>query len=236
MKKNLLFIFLVLLSSGMYAQMLSFSMDSLHTTGETTEFDIVGHATIENTTSGELLLKWDRIRNDLESGWESAICDKNNCYASTVNSNVNPGSNPNIPVVLAAGETSIIDVHVYANGIPGEGHIDVCLFTTDNTRDAIGCMTYTFAVGTVSTEEVTKENLQIFPNPTSDYFKLKNTNGVSRINLINMLGRSIRTYDVAPGKNYYIGDMPAGMYLASIIGKNGEVIKTTRVIKRYIAP
>jgi hypothetical protein len=235
MKKNLLVLFLSFFTLGLSAQTLYFSADTLSFEGSTDEYDVVGHSYIVNTTNGNLSLKWVRERNDLSQGWESAICDNNNCYPATVSTNVVDGGNPNIPVELGPGDTSIIDVHIYPYGLTGSGEVEVCLYEVGSS-DVIGCMNYTVAIGTSSTKEVDRENLQIYPNPTSDYFKLRSSEGVSTINLYNMLGRNIRTYQVGLGKNYYIGDLPAGMYLASIVGSKGEVIKTTRVIKRYIAP
>lgn len=235
MKKNLLVLFLSFFTLGLSAQMLYFSIDSMSVEGSTNEYDVVGHSYIVNTTNGNLSLKWVRERNALSPGWESAICDKNNCYPTNVSTNVVVGGNPDIPVDLGPGDTSIIDLHVYPYGITGSGEVEVCLYEVDGTTP-IGCMHYSVTIGTSSTKEIDRENLQIYPNPTSDYFKLRSSEGVSKINLYNMLGRNIRTYEVGLGKNYYIGDLPAGMYLASIIGSKGEVIKTTRVIKRYIAP
>ncbi|MCB0663936.1 MAG: T9SS type A sorting domain-containing protein, partial [Saprospiraceae bacterium] len=235
MKKNLLILFLSFFTLGLSAQMLHFSIDSMQVEGSTNEFDVVGHSYIVNTTNGNLSLKWVRERNALSPGWESAVCDKNNCYPTNISTNVVDAGNPMIPVELGPGDTSIIDVHVYPYGLTGSGIVEVCLYEVGGT-DAIGCMVYNVTIGTTSTKEVDKEQIQIYPNPTSDYFKLRNVEGVRAIHLYNMLGRSIRNYEVGVGKNYYIGDLPAGMYLASIIGKNGEVIKTTRVIKRYIAP
>ncbi len=236
MKQNLLFFLALLFSGALFGQVISISEVSLSVVASTDVWDVVGHSSVKNVSGATIELQWVREVNDLANGWASAVCDNNQCYPDNISTNVVPNGNPNIPVVLAPGQSSIIDIHVYPAGSAGEGDVQVCLYEVGST-DQLGCIDVNYKVEPVNAVDVVdKASIKIFPNPTADYFGLLNTNGVGKVRLFNMLGRSVRNFDVTTGKKYYIGDLPAGMYLAAIHDRSGNVIKTTRVVKRFIAP
>lgn len=75
--------------------------------------------------------------------------------------------------------------------------------------------------------------IQIFPNPTTDYIQLTNSEEVARIVIINMVGRTLRVFEaIEDQKLYRIGDLPRGMYLVQIIGDKNKIITTKRVKKQ----
>ncbi len=75
--------------------------------------------------------------------------------------------------------------------------------------------------------------IQIFPNPATDYIQLSNSEQVTRIAVINMVGRTIRIFEaIVDQKQYRISDLPRGMYLVQIIGDKNKIITTKRVKKQ----
>ncbi|MDZ7880124.1 MAG: T9SS type A sorting domain-containing protein [Saprospiraceae bacterium] len=74
--------------------------------------------------------------------------------------------------------------------------------------------------------------LSIFPNPATEYIKLNDDESAKNICISNMLGRKIRTFDIVKGERYEIADLPNGLYLIQIIGKNNKVLATQRLTKK----
>ncbi len=74
--------------------------------------------------------------------------------------------------------------------------------------------------------------ISIYPNPATDYIKLSDDDLVLNISISNMLGRKMRTFEVAKGEHYEIGDLPNGLYLIQIVGKNNKVLATQRLTKK----
>ena len=83
-----------------------------------------------------------------------------------------------------------------------------------------------------SENDLEKDNIKITPNPVSQFFKLKdNFSNVSNINIYNMTGRLIKNLDAIDSDEYYIGDLPNGVYLVRLSDKNNKTIKTLRINK-----
>ncbi len=75
--------------------------------------------------------------------------------------------------------------------------------------------------------------IQIFPNPATDFIQLTESEGVTRVAIVNMLGRTLRIFEaIEDQKQYRIGDLPKGMYLVQIIGDKNKIITTKRLKKQ----
>ena len=74
--------------------------------------------------------------------------------------------------------------------------------------------------------------LSVYPNPTTDYFQVSELPGLKSIELFNIVGKKIRTFDAAPEKQYYVGDMVDGIYLVRMLSSTKKVLKTIRLSKR----
>lgn len=76
-----------------------------------------------------------------------------------------------------------------------------------------------------------KEDLRIFPNPVNTAFEIGTSSQVATIRVINMVGREVRAFKYADGQPYDIADLPQGMYLVQLQGKDEKVIHTQRIKK-----
>ena len=74
--------------------------------------------------------------------------------------------------------------------------------------------------------------ISIYPNPATDYIKLSDDDLVANISISNMLGRKMRTFDINKSDRYEIGDLPNGLYLIQIVGKNNKILATQRLTKK----
>lgn len=239
MKHILPILFFVISFGSLSAQNLVFSnTDTIRMSAGVDNLDIVSHTTATNNTRNTMNLVWKLTNLAQPTGWETAVCDDNTCYPPFVLTNVVDGGNPNAPVVLSPNQEGIVDLHLYADGIAGVGYAQICFNTVEEPDVVLGCMTYEFSVGMSSStdDENAPAISQIFPNPTTEYFGLTNASSIKEVQVYNMLGRQQRSYEVALGKKYYVGDMPAGMYLVAFIDEKGIVAKTTRLVKRQYRP
>ncbi|MCO6475220.1 MAG: T9SS type A sorting domain-containing protein [Phaeodactylibacter sp.] len=77
-----------------------------------------------------------------------------------------------------------------------------------------------------------KVDLQIFPNPATDYIGVTKNDVVRKIMVFNLVGRQMKSFEAVDGEKYYVGDLPRGMYLVQLLGTNDQIITTQRVNKR----
>jgi len=75
--------------------------------------------------------------------------------------------------------------------------------------------------------------LAVFPNPVTDNISVQDhADAVSEIIVFNLLGKKIKSFEAAKGDNYYVGDLPKGVYLVQLIGRNKQTLKTQKIDKR----
>ncbi|MBP7821284.1 MAG: T9SS type A sorting domain-containing protein [Saprospiraceae bacterium] len=201
--------------------------DSLHASGTTTEVDIIAHAEVKNETNEPITILWVRDNSSIVDGWKTKVCDANLCYLTSV-SQCPVGS----PVTIAAGELSRMDVHLNPNGIQGNGKVGIDIVSADNPAVTIASAEYFFNVSVTAQNELTKNSVKLFPNPTTDYFQLTTEDGIARIEIFNLVGRSIRSFYALDDQHYYIGDLPSGVYLVRLVNDNNRTIKTFRIDKK----
>lgn len=237
MKKILLGVLFLSFFQICIAQQLEFTLDNPNVTGHPDSFEVVGHAKVKNISSNNVSIRWVKEEINFPAGWSVAICDNNACYPTRIFTNYNPDGNPKIPVVLAPGQETIIDPHLYPAQTSGAGQVKVCISLVSDPANPIECFVFNFDVsGTSSTKNVSKSELKIYPNPTTDYFSLQAASEVSEVRLMSILGKNVRSFEAAANRKYYIGDLPSGMYLASLIDRNGKIVRTVRVVKRTLMP
>jgi hypothetical protein len=74
--------------------------------------------------------------------------------------------------------------------------------------------------------------IEVYPNPAAEYISLSEDVEVEKLVIINILGRTVREMPVDSTTNkYYIGDLPRGMFLLRIEGKNRMALQTMRLNK-----
>ena len=78
------------------------------------------------------------------------------------------------------------------------------------------------------------EILSVYPNPASDYIALTNEDNVKSIEVFNVLGRRIRSFEIEhTGERYDITDLPNGLYYLHVIAKNNnKPLLTLRLTKK----
>ncbi|WP_421946850.1 T9SS type A sorting domain-containing protein [Phaeodactylibacter xiamenensis] len=198
--------------------------------------EIVGKAYVVNEGDEPVSIQWVRNPDILEE-WETMICDNNQCYPAQVSSNIMEDLGLNAPITLNPGDTTNIDVHLRPRGVAGEGTVIMEVYDLANPDEVAVSADFNFTASLPSsTNDLNTTPLTVFPNPTADYFNIRGGNGVDRVVLYNVLGREMRSFNVAPGQRYYIGDLPNGLYLASMVDNNKGIVKTLRLKKSSVRP
>ncbi|MCO6489213.1 MAG: T9SS type A sorting domain-containing protein [Phaeodactylibacter sp.] len=199
--------------------------------------EIIGYATLKNEGTETVSIKWERVIVDMPEEWEALVCDFHQCYVSAVYSNIADNLGLNEPVVLAPGESSNLDVHAIPKGAAGSAEIRIDVSLTNEPDNILLSGTYTFNASLVSSsKDLNKAKLAVFPNPATDYVEVQGAPGAGRLAIYNVIGRQMRSFNLAPGSRYYVGDLPAGLYLASVLNKKGEILRTFRLSKRSLRP
>ena len=224
--KGFLLINLIILSFSVSAQVtLSLSPENVQSDVDPMQFETVAHSILTNTADSTKTFRWFRVVESITMGWASAICDKNACYATSVDSTTSETD-----LVLNAGDSTNIDVHIRPAGIEGSAKIKVRIEEVGNPSNFIEG-SYSFNQLSPAVDQALDE-LRIFPNPASSYFELSYSKNIAHITLFSLVGRQLKTFHPYPGEKYYIGDLDKGMYLVRIVNRRNEIVKTLRLNKR----
>lgn len=193
---------------------------------------------ITNTSNQTISLKWNRLVINQPFEWETQVCDKNSCYLPGFNTNYDPAAGIIVPVTLAPGASFDLVIRIFPNKTAGTGVFDVDISTTSKPNQILSTVSFSTVVENVQLMNVVtnKNDLKIYPNPTSDYFEIVSNNLVQKVVLYNMVGRKIQTYEASMNRRYNIADIPSGVYLVSLLDENNNVLKTLRISKRSIRP
>ena len=243
MKQTLLFTLLLFVASVSYAQ--NFTVDANPSILIETDVDLtnlssepINHATLTNNTSGTVSLGWSRNIVEAPEEWEFPVCDANQCYFPEF------GEAP-VAFNVDGGGTSLLDVHVRPNGVAGCGTVEITVTPFSNPNNVLVVATYHFSINSTedcnfqtSIDEVTISKVRVYPNPTSDLFKiseLENIPEADEVAVYNIVGKKVKSF--APtASEYSVGDLPDGMYMVSLIDDETGILKTVRMSKNSMRP
>lgn len=64
------------------------------------------------------------------------------------------------------------------------------------------------------------EHIFLYPNPTSEYFKISNLNSQASLRIISSNGKLVKTINYEPGMNISISDLQTGIYYVIIVSND----------------
>ncbi len=227
--KRLIPIFVVSVFTSWLAHgQLSLALDpaSFVMTGTPSQTDISYHVKVINTSNQTASILWSRRVTGAPAEWWTWICDSNVCYEPPVNSC--PQNKPN---VIAAGDTIEVQMHLNPRSVEGTGSFDLNL--TDMDGNILATIDGEVLISQISgTKDASDVKLTVYPNPTSDYFQISDVQGLRYIELFNIVGNKIKTFDAAPQRQYYVGELNEGMYLVRLLDSTKKILKTVRLSVR----
>lgn len=201
--------------------------------------DVQVPITITNTSKDTVKIIWRRMALTGPTKWGTRVCDNNNCYDEIVSSNLDPKLRLNEPFVILPGKKADLIMYFLPYGTAGTGKIAVSLAFSSKPDANIDTLSYEVNIRsmTTSTRDLRQEEVQLFPNPSSDYFQLKNiSESVDRVVLYNIIGRKMREFTAQDGSRYRLSGLPDGIYLAALVNDQKGVLRTLRVHKRSSRP
>ena len=74
--------------------------------------------------------------------------------------------------------------------------------------------------------------VSVFPNPATEFITVNNEEAVKNIQVYNLIGRKMKSFDVAKGERYEVSDLPNGLYLVHLIGRNNKLMTIQRLTKK----
>ena len=93
---------------------------------------------------------------------------------------------------------------------------------------------FAFVLGVVGLRaQSAKPDLSVYPNPATEYiFVQDNNDAVGEIQIINLIGKKVKLFTFSKGEQFYVADLPKGMYLVQILDHNKNILKTQKLEKR----
>lgn len=228
MVRLILFLFVLILVPRLVTGQVSVTVDPLSfvLSGNPNQTDVYYYVHVTNTGNETTDIFWSKRMTNEPNPWTSWICDKTLCWDSSVNAN--PLSKPN---TLAPGES--FDLQVHMNPYQTEGTGDYELKVLDENGNTIATVDGEFNISnTTAVKETNDARLTVFPNPTTDYFEVTETTGLRYVEVFNIIGNKVKTFDAVPKKQYYVGDLADGIYLIRLATSSKKVLKTIRLSKR----
>ena len=225
MTRLVLAFFLFLSTLCLSAQVtLSLSPEAVELDVDETQFETVAHSWLVNTSEEAKVYRWKREVESVTEGWESAICDFNACYNTTVDSSITD-------LELGPGDTTNLDVHIRPMGVDGIAHVRLVVFEVANPANRIEG-NYYFNQSVSSKESFRTSDIKIFPNPARDYFQLSSYADVDRVIIYNMAGAEMKSLLAYQDEKFDVSDLHRGLYLVRLVNRRNHVLKALRLNKR----
>ncbi len=206
---------------------------------------------ITNTTSSNIVLKWNVIASNFPPDWlyqigsnvGLGVCDNHGCYANIIGdtsiwngytsngstfitNDYAPGVLSDFHIVLSPTSTSSSGTYYLAINIQEDGAVS-------SSRRMVFVVTKTTAVPTVNNPS---NEVSLYPNPAYNEVNLVyDANAdVKTIALYNIIGKVIAVYKVTTGNsaNLNLENVPSGMYFAKLINAQGEIVNTRKFTKQ----
>lgn len=195
-------------------------------TGTPSQTDISYHVHVTNTSATTASLYWSQRVTGGPSNWLTWICDKNRCYDPSFKSC--PVEFPNIVAPMDSVE---FQMHLNPLNTEGTADYDVNLFDVDGNQVA-SIDGQALVSQSSATKDPNDPKLTLFPNPTSDFFQINDLAGLRYIEMFSIVGNKVKSYDAAPARQYYVGDLNEGIYLVRLMNSTKKILKTVRLSVR----
>ncbi|MEL6835091.1 MAG: T9SS type A sorting domain-containing protein [Bacteroidota bacterium] len=217
MKQNILLLFSLLLTFGLAAQNLEFSTSPAVVSDlPSSEFEGVGYSTIINTADVERNLTWERNVIEKTETWETAVCDNIQCYFPTVES---------ADFMLTPNGEGTMDVHAYPGGVDGSAVVEVIVTDRDDPNLSVSNVYY-FNADPSSTVDVTRQQIKVYPNPSTGLFSVKAGKQLATVQVFSLTGQQVKNFTYNDGQWYDISDLPKGTYVVRLIDRDAQQLVT----------
>lgn len=188
---------------------------------------------IVNNSGQNLQLTWTRTINDLNGDfWRTRICDKTQCWDTTVDSE--SFSSPAGSIDPLQVYFDIYDLEEF-NNHPGNGMVQVCVVADSDPNINVCGDFYAegFAVGIDDVEGAAAT--QLYPNPVQNQLNvvINPAYQIEKAEIYNLLGSKVGDYTIRFDSTMEIdaSNLPEGMYFLNLYDTNNQIV-TTRAFSK----
>jgi len=216
----------ILMSGGLLAQDITLGPDVIEFDLDGTTDKKIGYV-LQNNTNAPFSWYWEVEKaDDFPPEWDIQVCDQLLCWSfGTERMPTSQGAN-----ILGGGAatTPVLQyVNVRTNGVAGKAKVRFCVFGDETFADPEVCTSFS-----TSTTNFDLEDLNIFPNPTSDYFEISPNHNIAFVEIYDIVGKNVSTFQVLDNGQYDVSQLRNGLYVVRLLNAQGKVVKSMRLSKR----
>lgn len=223
MKQSLLMFFLFA-AMNLQGQVL-YSPEMPEMIGDSDSHDIITEIQIINDKGEQQDIYWDIETVEVDPSWRFQMCDKNLCYLWGILTC--PDDRPSD---FAATDTANFMLHIDPRGAAGTGSLIVHIMSPFDNVIASIPVEINISL-TSSVDNLDEADLNIYPNPASDMFQIKNDEEIGKVTFFNIVGKKLSSYNHYSGKTYDVSHLNKGIYLVRLFDNNDNVLKVVRLNK-----
>ncbi|GLR17760.1 T9SS type A sorting domain-containing protein [Portibacter lacus] len=225
MRNFLQIIFFLALCTFGYGQ-ISYSPNPIDVTADKSTENIQIDFELKNEGTDTVFLAWKLEVVEQPSVWQYYVCDTENCY--NFNQDVSSTARPNI---IPPGQTIIVMFHTLPTDSEGSASYKINFFDLEHA-DSIN-VDVPISVNTItsSTANFDVKGLSVFPNPTSDFFRVNTGSLVDHIDVVTVVGKKVGSFKAQQGGFYDITDLSKGIYYVRLLDAKGDSIKVMKLRK-----
>jgi len=224
--KSILYIFLnfTLVSFVCFPLIGQISLDVDSTFTQVIESDdINAHNTFENQVPQQIDFVWNRNIIENTDGWEYGICDAVTCYLPSIGS---------ATLTLSPNEKSILDVHLYTNGIyEGYSMVEMKIEHVNDSNVNIFAYYIFDSELTTSTTNIESFQFQVYPNPSDGIFNLEGDKVLSEVNVYDLSGQLMQSIKVGNREWINLSHLERGTYIIQLYDREG-VKSSTKLVNK----
>lgn len=184
--------------------------------------EIALYDSIYNNAGVDLTPKWKRTVNDLTSGWLSAVCIGELCYAATENEGF-------FADVFAAGTQQLVTCYFYPDRVTsGQSHVEISIYDPQDSLTSHVTLTFEFNGWPLSVGEQAHKALKLYPNPATDQLFIEYTDQQpNQIQVFDLQGRLVwHSASMRPANRNIIPTrgLAVGQYVVQLLDEKGQTL------------
>lgn len=215
-KTILSFLFFLMAISVGIGQNYKTSTSNIRLSGSVYE-EIVPKITLRNTSNHTINVHWEISQEYLPDGWGTLKNDTD--Y-------------DNKGVIKLSPNEDVTDfkINFRPNGNSGTGVVEVTFYEENDRDNSLSKTIFTASINPL--ESATPNNMQIYPNPATEFIMLNDANHrIKYLEVYNVVGRKLLEFHVHEGDKYDISSLNRGMYMVRMLDENGSVVRAQRISK-----
>ena len=186
-----------------------------HVEGAADNTPLVAYAELTNNTYETQTVIWERVTESIPEGWSTNVCTSEGCIIAEISM----GDFTILPL-----ESLNVDIQFNPGLVSGNGMVELKLYFESDSANVVTAEYYGNAMVS-SVLEKEEKRVELFPNPTDNFFEIKGSENVHYIKIINIFGVLVleTNFNLAP---IDVSHLPVGIYSVLLFDKNDLLLQT----------